>query len=79
MAESAAGIKKGGISPPNRICFVAALLAARSYKADFTAVTQALQVAVIEPTSSELDNELDLTICWVCFILPKPMNMSTVK
>ena len=56
-------------------------LGARSYKADFTAVTQALQVAVIEPTinSSELDNELDLTICWVCFFLPKPMNMSTVK
>ena len=45
----------------------------RSYKADFTAVTQALQVAVIEPTSSELDNELGLTICWVCFFLPKPM------
>ena len=55
--------------------------AARSYKADCTAVTQALQVAVIEPTinSSELDNELDLTICWVCFFLPKPMNMSTVR
>jgi len=51
----------------------------RRYEAFCTAVTQALQVAVIEPASSELDNEPDLTICWVCFILPKPMNMSTVK
>ena len=51
----------------------------RSYKQERTAVTQALEVAVIERVGSELDSELDLTICWVCFILPKPMNMSTVK
>ena len=53
--------------------------AARSYKQERTAVTQALEVAVIERVGSELDSEPDLTICWVCFILPKPMNMSTVK
>ena len=52
---------------------------ARSYKQERTAVTQALEVAAIERVGSELDSEPDLTICWVCFILPKPMNMSTVK
>ena len=46
------------------------MYALRSYKADFTAVTQALQVAVIEPTSSELDNEPDLTI-WGLFYFAK--------
>ena len=51
----------------------------RSYKQERTAVTQALEAAVIERVGSELDSEPDLTICWVCFILPKPMNMSTVK
>ena len=51
----------------------------RSYKQERTAVTQALEVAVIERVGSELDSEPDLTICSVCFILPKPMNMSTVK
>ena len=54
-------------------------VAARSYRQERTAVTQALEVAVIERVGSELDSEPDLTICWVCFILPKPMNMSTVK
>ena len=53
----------------------------RSYKQERTAVTQALEVAVIERVGSELDSEPNLTICLVCFILPKPKfkNMSTVK
>ena len=54
-------------------------VAARSYKQERTAVTQALEVAAVERVGSELDSEPDLTICWVCFILPKPMNMSTVS
>ena len=51
----------------------------RRYEAFFTAVTQALCVAVIERVGSELDSEPNLTICWVCFFWPKPMNLSTVK
>ena len=75
-AESAASHVKQGIFP----CFkIPVCSCARSYKQERTAVTQALEVAAIERVGSELDSEPDLTICWVCFILPKPMNMSTVK
>ena len=35
------------------------------------AVTQALEVAVIERAGSELDSEPDLTICWVCLFFTK--------
>ena len=36
-------------------------------------------IAAEKDHGSELDSEPDLTICWLCFFWPKPMNMSTVK
>ena len=57
-------------------------VAARSYKQERTAVTQVLEVAVIERAGSELDSVPDLTICWVCFFLTKthePEHSEAVK